>query len=103
MSGLESLDDGADTNTEAQTLMQMMKTMMESHSSLEKQVAELMQKQHSRSRLPTPNDLDESFNLKDIHLSEDTFARTPSVRRSSLLLNDPRLKKENQAQRAHSH
>ena len=27
MSGLESLDDGADTNTEAQTLMQMMKTM----------------------------------------------------------------------------
>ena len=98
MSGLESLDDAADTNTEAQTLMQMMKTMMESHSSLEKQVAELMQKQHSRFRLPTANDLDESFNLKDIHLSEDIFARTPSVRRSSLLLNNPRLKRENQAQ-----
>ena len=67
MSGLESLDDGADTNTEAQTLMQMMKRMMESHSSLEKQVAELMQKQQSRSRLPTPNDLEESFSYRNIY------------------------------------
>ena len=98
MSGPESQDDDTDTNTEAQTLMQMMRTMLESHSSLEKQVAELMQKQRSTSKLPTPNDLDESFNLKDIHLSEDIFAHTPSARRSSLLLNDPRLKKGNQAQ-----
>ena len=86
MSGLESLDDGADTNTETQTLMQMMRQMMESHSSLEKQVAELMQKQHPKSRLPTPNDLEESFSFKDIHLANDAFPQTPINRRSSMLL-----------------
>jgi hypothetical protein len=98
MSGPESLDDGAATNPETQTLMQMMKTMMESHSSLEKQVAELLQKQRPGSRRPTQNDLEESFNFNDLHLADDTFVRTPSNRRSSLLLNDPKLKRQNQAQ-----
>jgi hypothetical protein len=84
MSGPESPDDGAATNPETQTLMQMMKQMMESHSSLEKQVAELM-RQRPSSRLPTANDADESFSLKDVYLPNDTFLRTPSNRRSSLL------------------
>ena len=97
MSSLESTDTPARDNSNAlnpdmQTLMQMMKTMMDSHSNLERQVAELIESKQS-----TQNNLEESFNLKDIHLANDTFLRTPSERRSSLLLSEPKLKKDNQA------
>ena len=97
MSSLESTDTPARDSSNAlnpdmQTLMQMMKTMMDSHSNLERQVAGLIE-----SKQRTQNNLEESFNLKDIHLANDTFLRTPSDRRSSLLLSDPKLKKENQA------
>jgi len=96
MSGPESPDDGPATNPETQTLMQMMKQMMESHSSLEKQVAELM-RQRPAPRQKAQNDLEESFNFNDLHLADDSFVRTPSARRSSLLLDDPKLKEQNQA------
>ena len=97
MSSLESTDTPARDNSNAlnpdmQTLMQMMKTMMDSHSNFERQVAGLIE-----SKQTTQNNLEESFNFKDIHLANDTFLRTPSDRRSSLLLSDPKLKKENQA------
>ena len=104
MSGLESLND-ADTNAEAQTstqLMQMMKTIMESHERTAKQVAELkdsIQNQQSRSNPPIPTqDLDESFGYKDTYMPDDAFLqnlRTPNVnRRSSLLLQDLKAKKD---------
>ena len=52
MSSLESTDTPARDNSNAlnpdmQTLMQMMKTMMDSHSNLERQVAELIESKQS--------------------------------------------------------
>jgi hypothetical protein len=104
MSELESLNDGADTNTEAQTMIQMMQTIMESHNTLAKQVAELAQKQQPRSKSPTPNDLEESFSYRNTYMADDVFSQnlqTPKDnRRSSMLLHELKAKDEQKAKDA---
>lgn len=105
MSELESLNDAADgNNTEAQTMIQMMQTIMESHNTLAKQVAVLAQKQQPRSKSPTANDLEESFSYRNTYMADDVFAQnyeTPKDnRRSSMLLHELKAKDEQKAKDA---